>query len=292
MSRLRLAGAAPLVILSILGASLPAARGEDHPPLATQAGTACAPSAFRVVIDVGHTVKVPGALSARGITEYAFNLQLGNDIKQALVDAGFDKTVVLITAAAPPRGLIERALRANAARADLFLAIHHDSVPDNRLETWEYEGHANHFSDRFQGYSIFASRENGDRGGSLMFGRFLGKELQAHGLGYTPHYTLAMMGRHRHELVDAEAGVYWFDQLVVLRSTRMPAVLLEAGSIINRQEEAELATPERRALISAAAAAAVEEFCQARAHPPSDRPLQRHALPRTAVPPAAAAFAR
>lgn len=292
MSRLRLARAVPLIILSILGAGLLAARGEEHPPLAGKPAAGCPHSAFRVVIDVGHTVEVPGAVSARGAAEYAFNLQLANDIKRALVDAGFDKTVVLITAAAPPRGLVERALRANAMRADLFLSIHHDSVPDNLLETWEYAGHENHFSDRFQGYSIFVSRDNGDRSGSLSFGRLLGKELQAHGLGYTPHYTLAMMGRHRHELVDAEAGVYWFDQLVVLRWTRMPAVLLEAGSIINRQEEAEMASPERRALIGAAAAAAVEDFCQARAHPLGDRPLQQHALPRTAMPPARAAFTR
>ena len=270
----------------MLGAGLLAARGEDHPPLAPKPAASCPHSAFRVVIDVGHTVEVPGAISARGVAEYAFNLQLGNEIKQALVGAGFDKTVVLITAAAPPRGLVERAMRANAMRADLFLSIHHDSVPDNLLETWEYAGHENHFSDRFQGYAIFASRDNGDRSGSLSFGRFLGKELQAHGLGYTPHYTLAMMGRHRHELVDAEAGVYWFDQLVVLRWARMSAVLLEAGSIINRQEETEMASPERRALISAAAAAAVEDFCQSRARPLGDRPLQRHPLPQAAMPPA------
>jgi hypothetical protein len=53
------------------------------------------------------------------------------------------------------------------------------------------------------------------------------------------------MGRFRHELIDAEAGVYRYDHLIVLHSTVMPAVLLEAGSIVNRQEELELATPER-----------------------------------------------
>ena len=41
----------------------------------------------------------------------------------------------------------------------------------------------------------------------------------------------------------------------------MPAVLLEAGSIINRQEELELASPERRLAVAEAVAAAVEEFC-------------------------------
>jgi hypothetical protein len=37
----------------------------------------------------------------------------------------------------------------------------------------------------------------------------------------------------------------------------MPAVLLEAGSIVNRQEELDLATPERRLLVAKAVTAAV-----------------------------------
>ena len=84
---------------------------------------------------------------------------------------------------------------------------------------------------------------------------------------YTPHYTLPLMGRRRRELVDAAAGVYRYDQLIVLRETRMPAVLLEAGSIVNRAEELQLASPERRSLTGAAIVAAVEEFCAARARP-------------------------
>jgi N-acetylmuramoyl-L-alanine amidase len=44
----------------------------------------------------------------------------------------------------------------------------------------------------------------------------------------------------------------------------MPAVLLEAGSIINRDEELALASPERQALISDAVVDAVAVFCRAR----------------------------
>jgi hypothetical protein len=35
------------------------------------------------------------------------------------------------------------------------------------------------------------------------------------------------MGDRRRELVDATNGVYRYDQLIVLRTTQMPAVLLE-----------------------------------------------------------------
>ncbi|MGD0026695.1 MAG: N-acetylmuramoyl-L-alanine amidase [Xanthobacteraceae bacterium] len=282
MIALRHAGTALFAILSILlvGADGHPALSEEHAPLAAKPAQAtCQRSAFRVVVDVGHTVEVPGAISARGVAEYAFNLRLAQDIKQALVDAGFDKTVLLITSEAPPLGLVERAIRANSMPADLFISIHHDSVPDYLLETWEYDGQQNHFSDRFNGYAIFISNDNAARAGSLLFGGLLGKALQARGLQYTPHYTLALMGYRRRQLVDADAGVYRYDQLIVLRDTRMPAVLLEAGSIVNRQEELQLATPERRALTSAAVAAAVEDFCAARSTRHGDRLVKRPSAP-------------
>jgi hypothetical protein len=80
------------------------------------------------------------------------------------------------------------------------------------------------------------------------------------------------MGRYRHELIDEEAGVYRYDHLIVLHGTRMPAVLLEAGSIINRQEELELATPERRLMVAEAVTASVEEFCASRGQAVAGRP--------------------
>jgi N-acetylmuramoyl-L-alanine amidase len=215
-------------------------------------------------------------MSARGVAEYAFNLQLSEDIKKALDDAGFDKTVLMITDKAPPVGLIERVVRANSMHADLFIAIHHDSVPDNLLQTWTYEGQDNRFNDDYPGYALFVSYDNPDRVGSLQFADLLGKALQARGVPFTPHYTLPLMGNRRRELVDAAGGVYRYDQLVVLRETRMPAVLLEAGSIVNRQEELDLATPQRRALTSAVVSA-VDDFCAARTHPRIERLVKRPA---------------
>ena len=73
------------------------------------------------------------------------------------------------------------------------------------------------------------------------------------------------MGSRQRLLVDAEAGVYRYDQLIVLRKTVMPAVLLEAGSIVNRDEEVAMGMPERQAAISAAVTEAVAAFCAARA---------------------------
>ena len=258
-----------VLAIALLAAQPQSGRAQQHAASAGQAvSDNCTRSTFRVVVDVGHTLDVPGAMSARGVTEYAFNLQLARDIKQALVDAGFEQAVLMITGLASWRGLFERAARANAMHADLFIAIHHDSVPDNLKHVWEYAGLKNEFNDDYPGYAIFISNDNADPAGSLMFGSMLGQQLEHRGLHYTPHYTSALMGHRRRILVDAEAGVYRYDQLIVLRQTRMPAVLLEAGSIVNRQEELELATPERRSLTSAAIATAVANFCAARSHSP------------------------
>ena len=277
--RARLAPSA-FVAIALLCAVRQAADGQPQGTAATKpAAASCQRSAFRVVVDVGHTVDVPGAMSARGVAEYAFNLALAQQAQQTLIEAGFANTVLLTTDKPPPQGLIERATRANAMAADLFIAIHHDSVPDNLLQNWDYQGQPNRYNDDYPGYALFISNDNADRAGSLAFGRLLGLALQARGLHYTPHYTLPLMGHRRRELLDAEAGVYRYDQLIVLRLTRMPAVLLEAGSIVNRDEELALATPERRAVTSAAIAAAVADFCQARARPVSGRVVKRAAPP-------------
>jgi N-acetylmuramoyl-L-alanine amidase len=224
----------------------------------------CGRAAFRVIIDVGHTEQAPGATSARGVSEFVFNVNLARRIEQQLLAAGFRRSVLLITEGPAGKALAERVKRANALEADLFLSIHHDSVPDEFLEQWEFEGEQRRFSDRFKGHSIFISDDNSDRAGSLLFARLLGGQLRKRGMQYTPHYTDRIMGNRQRLLVDAQEGVYRYDQLIVLKDTGMPAVLLEAGSIINREEELRMGSDEHQTLVSAAVADAVKSFCTAR----------------------------
>ena len=253
-----------LHFLGLLGAAtfafsaVHSARAEPRP------AETCARAMFRAVIDVGHTEKAFGATSARGLTEFAFNLNLAKRINQDLLAAGFKRSVLLISEGRSWPALGERIKRANAMRADLFLSIHHDSVPDKFLETWEFEGVKRGYSDRFSGHSIFISYDNSDLPGSLLFARMLGQQLKDRGLHYTPHYTQPIMGHRQRLLVDAQVGVYRYDQLLVLRDTDMPAVLLEAGSIINRDEELRMGSAEHQAKISAAVTEAVGSFCKGR----------------------------
>jgi N-acetylmuramoyl-L-alanine amidase len=226
--------------------------------------SSCNRASFRTIIDVGHTLESPGAFSARGVPEYEFNLKLAKATEQKLAADGFTRTLLQITPGQTVRGLVARVRNANAAAGDLYLSVHHDSVPELFKESWEFEGKQIQFSDRFSGHSLFVSFDNAERKASLLFGNLLGKQLKARDLNYTPHYTEAIMGSWRRDLVDPEAGVYRYDKLFVLRGAAMPAVLLEAGLIINRDDELALASPERQTLIAAAVSEAVEKFCDLR----------------------------
>jgi N-acetylmuramoyl-L-alanine amidase len=74
------------------------------------------------------------------VLEHDFNLKLADVITQSLHEAGFDKPVRLVTSGKRLRSLFQRAASANHLHADLFLSIHHDSVPDNFKERWDYGG--------------------------------------------------------------------------------------------------------------------------------------------------------
>ena len=243
-----------------------AALGPVHLPAAAlkPAAARCDPAKFRIVLDVGHTAESEGAISARNVSEFVFNLRLAKRIEQKLKAEGFTETRLLLTAGKARRSLFKRVDAANDLRADLLLSIHHDSVPNKFLEDWEFEGKKSRFSDRFSGYSVFVSRNNPDFKTSLSFAELIGKEMKAQGLDYARQYTQAIMGRYQRPLLNKETGVYRYDELIVLRKTRMAAALLEAGSIINREEELKMSSPERRDIISSGVAAAVKEFCEPR----------------------------
>ena len=270
MSRAR--GIVAAVVVSLVASSLapidarraaPARKVAKTRPK-TEVPEKCEPRKFRIILDVGHTSESQGATSARNDVEFGFNLHLAKLIGERLKSAGFAATRVLVTEGKARASLLKRVGTANAAHADFFLSIHHDSVPDKMLEAWEFEGAKSYFSDRFGGHSLFVSERNPHFGASLAFARLLGRELKEHGLQYASQYTLPLMGRYRHQLLDKDVGVYRYDGLVVLSQTNSAAVLLEAGSIINRDEEMAMNSQERQELIATSVTVAMREFCERR----------------------------
>jgi len=232
----------------------------------------CEPAKFHLVVDVGHTRKSDGALSARNVPEFDFNLRLATRLVEKLKSEGFSWTRLMVTQGKARPSLFERVAAANKSSADLFLSIHHDSVPDKFLENWEFDGKKSQFSDRFSGWSLFVSHDNAHYDASLAFAKLIGAGLKNEGLKFADQYTLPVMGRYRRDLVDNKAGVYRYDNLIVLEKTAMPAVLLEAGSISNRDEELQMGSAERQDVIIGAVTEAVKEYCG-----PESAPLQANA---------------
>jgi len=228
---------------------------------AQQAAAKCDPAKLRIAVDVGHTKESDGAMSARDVPEYNFNLNLARRVVEKLKSEGFAETKLLITEGKARPSLIRRVASANGMKADIFLSIHHDSVPDKFKEKWQFEGKKLEYSDRFSGHSLFVSKENPYFETSFHLAQLIGRELKAKNLKYADQYASPIMGKYRHDLLDKDVGVYRYDHLVVLMTTQMPAVLLEAGSIINRDEEVAMASPERQDMITNSVASAFKKFC-------------------------------
>ncbi len=215
-----------------------------------------------VAVDAGHTSEHPGATSARGLPEYDFNTRLASELLTALHRTGFSQSFAID----PKReGLSNEARprRAAAGGADLMLSIHHDSVQPHYLREWQYNGQTQHYCDRFAGYSLFVSGRSGKPRASRLLSRLLGEEMLAAGMVPTLHHAEAIAGESR-PLLDERLGIYRFDNLAMLRRSQVPAVLIECGVIVNRDEEAQLSTDEHRQKIVAAIVAAVRRFNRAR----------------------------
>ena len=195
-------------------------------------------------------------MSARNVSEFDYNLKLGKRIDEKLKSEGFAETILLVTEGKARPSLMKRVAAANKKGADLFLSIHHDSVPGLYVEKWEFEGKQRSFNDFFGGYSVFVSQRNPRYQASLKFAKLLGNQMADRELQFARQYDQWFMGKYRRELLDIEAGVYRYDELIVLRMTQMPAVLLESGSIINRDEELVMASDQHKDKVAAAVAQA------------------------------------
>ena len=189
------------------------------------------------------------------MSEYIFNERLSRELFNSL-QAAHQFRSLLINPGGGDIGLVKRAQVANQRNADLFIAIHHDSVKDSFLKEWSFDGRMEKYCDDFHGFSIFFSRKNVAADQSKAFAMQLGEALIK--AGFTP--TLHHAAQEHRPIIDPGKGVYAFDDLLVLKNATMPAVLLECGLIVNRNEEQDLNSPKYRARMIAAIESAISNF--------------------------------
>ena len=211
--------------------------------LALAAGVLFAAAAHgaAIAVDVGHYLAKPGVISARGVPEFEYNLQLAREIEGALKDAGH--RTLLIGDDGLSEDLSRRAPRAKGM--DLFISIHHDSVQPRFLSSWEFEGEARLYSDHFSGFSLFVSRLNSHTSASLKCASAIGAALRQAGFAPSRYHADPILGENR-PFADETNGVHYFDNLAVLKTANIPALLFEAGVIVNRDEELRIRDPSVR----------------------------------------------
>lgn len=200
-----------------------------------------------VAIDVGHGGADGGATSARGRSEFAFNRELAGVLAGVMRERGLGVREINFTG--DIGSLAARPVL--AAGSDFFIAIHHDSIGEAWLKPWVWQGSEQTYTEVKRGYGIFVSAQNPDPESSLRCASSIGAMLRR--AGFAPS---TWHGR-KHLPADAENGVWYYDNLVVLYRTTLPAVLFEAGVIKHREEELELADPERQARMADALATGV-----------------------------------
>lgn len=222
-------------------------------------GSAGAEPACKVAVDIGHHKAAAGATSARGQPEWSFNAALAGLVAEALQRQGIAS--VLLNPSGDPVELRQRPADAEAAGATLFLSIHHDSVQSQYLSRWQWQGRDLAYSDKFSGYGLFVSAKNPAFDQSRAAAEAVGDRLLAIGLAPSLHHAEPIPGENR-PLLDERRGIYRYDDLVVLKYATMPALLIEAGIIVNRQDEQTLADEGFRRRFAGAVAEGVAAWCR------------------------------
>jgi N-acetylmuramoyl-L-alanine amidase len=228
-------------------------------PSLSWSGDSCLKSEFILAIDIGHSLSRGGAVSARGVSEYSYNRKFAEMLLSRLIKEGFEKSF-LINPDGRDMSFYKRIKIAESSRANLIISIHHDSVQPHYLSSWQYGDKSRPYSNRFRGFSIFYSALNAKARESLHFAEMIGAQLLNNGFLPSLHHAEKVKGENR-LLVNKDKGIYRFDQLAMLKG-KLPAVLLECGIIVNRDEELALSNDENREKIVVSILRAIERYCE------------------------------
>lgn len=241
----------PTVGLLTLAGCLTFLVAPEEAPLDVHVAAALRPSTLpTVVIDPGHGGRDEGARS-NGLVEKAVTLDLAARVDQQLQSHGF-KTV-MTRRSDVFLSLAERAALANQVEFSVFVSLHCNNSPSSAAAGIE---------------TYFASEKVAPEPDWSFVGFFAKPEPIAgadRGENLAGYVQAALLNR-------TEAGNRGIKArpLYVVRHTRAPAVLVEAGFLSNPFEARLLATAEYRERLAGAIAEGVAEF--ARTMPPPPKP--------------------
>lgn len=184
--------------------------------------------AHNIILDPGHSPSRPGAFSSTGVKEYVYNDTLLKNVQKYLLS----KNIHVDTTRAPGEDISLQKRAEKATGKKLFISLHHDSVQPQFMRFIN----GLPVSQKARGYSIFVSRKNKFFDKSLEYAKILGTALRNEGLVPSRHHGEKINGENRIP-IDADLGIYIYDDLVVLKQSKSPAILLESAVIVHPQDE-------------------------------------------------------
>lgn len=203
-----------------------------------------------IVLDPGHGGIDPGAIGRTGVEEKHIVLAIAKDLA-AECARSTGATVHLTRSGDSFMSLEDRIAMAESAKADLFVSIHADSCPDPDARGLSTYTLSEHGSDRMS-EALARGQNNVDH----IFGvnlKKMDKTTASILLDLAKRDTLGRSLALQNRLVSDLSGRTRLLEnparsanFVVLRSTSVPALLVETGFLSNGQDEALLRTVQYR----------------------------------------------
>ncbi len=167
-----------------------------------------------IVIDPGHGGFDPGKVGTTGVHEKEINLKIALKIKAHLEQSGAHVVMTRTedidldgddTKQRKKEDMIKRAEKVNASNGDIMISIHQNSFPESNVK----------------GGQVFFHKDSEN-------GRVLAQHIQK---------AIQTHGDKENKRVAKHNGDYY-----ILKTTKMPAVIIECGFLTNPEEERKLNT--------------------------------------------------
>ena len=216
---------------------------------------------YRIVVDPGHGGSDPGRIVGSA-KEAAIALRVGKRLVDELAERDILCTLtrwddVFVS-------LADRAAKANAAGADLFVSIHcNASANELARGPWSIICKGSERA-REAAELTQAALESVMGPGRIVTDASVDTGFTRVAQSYFDMLGTALPWRDRIRLTEKKFGEDTYRTLAVLRQTDMPAVLLELGFLTNDNERAKLSNANTHAALASAIADAVVAYLDAR----------------------------
>lgn len=189
----------------------------------------------RVAVFAGHTESVrwhgntPGPKSCTGVYEFRFN-----DEVTKLFEHESNDQIEYITV--PSTLNIPRQSRPELAalmKASLFVEIHHDSVQRDLFDKLRSARSGDRILDYYRGFCLLVF----DDEKSMALAKAIEASMIDAGLQHSPYRHEDVRLHNRMTLIPGTRVTYRREKLFVLRTSVMPAVIVECGVTANPREE-------------------------------------------------------